>query len=58
MSLPPFVLCTRCSHAAPADDAEGWCRLTFPALDDDPGGDLDICPECSLTILEYLRSTP
>ena len=69
---PRFVLCARCSHAAPLDDSPGWGSVLLPGVVYTTGRDLgggmveaveshdsvDVCPSCLLTILEFLRSTP
>jgi hypothetical protein len=54
---PRFLLCARCSKAALADDAPGWGRVRVP-VDETGEHDFAVCPECALSILEFLRSTP
>ena len=59
--VPRFLLCTRCQKAALADDAPGWGVVQLPvpvAVADTGKFDFDVCPECGLSLLEFLRSTP
>ncbi len=72
MTAPRWVLCARCSHAAPLADSKGWGSVLLPGVVYTAGrtmpdgtaeaveshDSVDVCPECLLTILEFLRSTP
>jgi hypothetical protein len=55
--VPRFLLCARCSHSALADDAPGWGAVQI-AVGSEQRESVDVCDECMLTILEFLRSTP